>query len=103
MAATSVEVSALSTTVTSDKLTLGARAATISAAGLNIAAEAIDTVADRVTEKVKRAYRTIEELDQLRARCADYIVKEALRIHSKHTVVSADEAAKIDAKNVYLG
>lgn len=101
--ASSFVVSALETLMTSDRMALSARATEITSAGLTIAAEAIDTVADRVTEKIKRAYRKIEELDQLRAQCADYVIKESLRIHSKHTVVSAEEAAKIDAKNVYLG
>jgi len=101
--ASSFEVSSLETRITSERIALSARATEITAASLLIAAEAIDTVADRVTEKVKRAYRKVEELDQLRAKCVDYLVKQSLRIHSKHTVVSAEVAAKIDAKNVYLG
>lgn len=103
ISSTRFEVKALETTMTSESLSLTARATEITASSLRVTAEAIDTVADRVTDKIKRAYRKIEELDQLRASCVDYLIKESMRIHAKHTVVSADEAAKIDAKNVYLG
>jgi hypothetical protein len=103
IAAPRLLVNTLDTSVISDKLALSARAASITAAGLSIAADAIDTVAERISERVKRVYRKVEELDQLRAFCVDYLAKGTVRIHSKHTVVSADEAAKIDAKNVYLG
>lgn len=96
-------VSALDTKITSERIALASRATEITSATLAIAATTIDTVAERVTEKVKRVFRKIEEIDQLRATCVDYVIKESMRIHSKHTVVSADEAAKIDAKNVYLG
>lgn len=103
MTGSSFAVSALETKISSERISLAARTTELTAASISLAAEAIDTVAERVTEKVKRAYRKIEELDQLRAHCVDYLIKESMRIHSKHTVVSADEAAKIDAKNVYLG
>lgn len=63
----------------------------------------LDRVFDRISETVKRAYRVVEELDQLRAERVDHTAKETMRLHGKHTVMTARELVKVDGEQIHMG
>ena len=63
----------------------------------------LDRVLDRVSETVKRAYRVVEELDQLRAERVDHSAKETMRLHGKHTLMTARELVKVDGEQIHMG
>lgn len=63
----------------------------------------LDRVFDRVSETVKRAYRVVEELDQLKAESIDYSAKETMRLHGKHTLMTARELVKVDGEQIHMG
>ncbi len=62
-----------------------------------------DTVLERFSQRVKRSYRFIEELDQVRARQIDYTSEENLRLRGKNTLVTAKSLVKVDGGQIHLG
>ncbi len=64
---------------------------------------ALDTVADRIHQRVKRAYRFVEELDQLRAEYVDYAAQENLRFRGRNTLITAKDLFKTDAEQIHFG
>lgn len=68
-----------------------------------VVARAIDTVAERVSQKAARVFRTVTELDQLRARHFDHRADHSARIGAQNTVVTAREVVKVDGEQVHIG
>ena len=68
-----------------------------------VEAGAIDTVADRVTERVQRSYRTAEEFDHLRAGVIDHAARETLKLRSHDAVLTAEGLVKVDGAQIHLG
>ena len=62
-----------------------------------------DSVLDRLSQRVKRSYRTVEEMDQLRAERIDYTAEKTMSLHAEHTLVTADELVKLDGEQIHLG
>jgi hypothetical protein len=62
-----------------------------------------NVIAERVASRVKRAFRTVEETDQLRARHLDYRAEQTAQLHGETTVVTADQVARIDGAQVMIG
>ncbi len=72
-------------------------------ARVRVVAEALEQTVDRLTQRLGRAYRFIEGIDQLRAGGIDYVARRLLEMHGEHTSVSADGLVKIDGGQVHLG
>lgn len=70
---------------------------------LRIIAGAIDTIADRVSQRLKRCYRWVEDIDQLKAGQLYYLVKNVLTLRSKHSTMTAKGEMKIDGERVHMG
>jgi len=64
---------------------------------------ALDIVADRVLQKVQRAYRFVEEMDQLRAKRVDYKAEQSMRLHGANTLMTADSLVKLDGEHIHMG
>lgn len=64
---------------------------------------ALETIAERVLQRVKRSYRFVDELDQLKAKDIDYSARENVRLRGHNTLVTADQIAKVDADQIHLG
>lgn len=65
--------------------------------------ESLDTVVERTSQRVKRAYRIVEEMEQLRAGAVDYAARAVMRLHGKNTVVTSEEVVKVDANQIHMG
>ena len=63
----------------------------------------LDRVFDRVSERVKRSYRTVEELDQVRAKQVDYQASETMSLRSENMVATAKELVKVDGEQIHFG
>lgn len=63
----------------------------------------VDLVAERLTQTVERCYRFVGESDTLRAERMDYEATEALRMHAKNAVVTADSLVKLDGGQIHMG
>jgi hypothetical protein len=70
---------------------------------LKLTAQRIDTVAERLSQKLKRAYRSVSELDQLRAEQGDWSFRKTLGLHAANVVATARDLVKVDGDQIHLG
>lgn len=63
----------------------------------------IETVAERVSSRVKRSFRSVEEVDQLKAECIDYAANQTMTLRAENTIVTAKELVKMDGEQIHMG
>lgn len=63
----------------------------------------LETVVDRATQRVKRAFRFVEEIDQLRTKQLDYTAEQVMQLHAGNAVVTAEQLVKVDGEQIHLG
>ena len=64
----------------------------------------VDSVIDRLRQKVRTSYRFVEEVDHLRSGALDYAAKTLLRLHShQSSVITSESLTKIDGSQVHIG
>jgi Protein of unknown function (DUF3540) len=99
----SLSVSALQGTIFVEKLEhLGSRfKAEVEA--IRLVGSVCDSFFERVSQRAQRSYRTIEDIDQLKANKIDYAAESTLALRARHAVVHAEEICKVDASQVQLG
>ena len=64
---------------------------------------ALESIAERVHHHAKRSFRTIEQIDQLRAKRIDYRTDEEMALKSRHAFISATELVKILGEQIHMG
>jgi len=62
-----------------------------------------DKVYERVSERVKRSYRRVDEIDQLKAKQMDYMAEETLCLRSENMVAVAKDLVKVDGEQIHFG
>jgi hypothetical protein len=72
-------------------------------AKLDLTAGTFHALVDRVTSRVKRSFRTVEELDQLKAHRIDHAAEESLSLHGRNAMLTAEELIKLDGDQVHIG
>ena len=77
--------------------------ATVRLRALAVFAESIDSVCERVSQTVKRCFRRVEELDQLRAARLDYRAESEMMLRAKHVLASARALVKLDGERIHIG
>jgi len=65
--------------------------------------QSFDSVVERFSQRAKRSYRTVEEVDQVRAHQIDYAAEGNARIKGENALVTAIDVAKINGEQVHLG
>jgi uncharacterized protein DUF3540 len=70
---------------------------------IKLLAERLDSVVERVAQRVKRSYRTVEETDQVKAERIDYAAKKTMSLHAENALVTAEELVKIDGEQIHVG
>lgn len=101
--AESVELRARSATAVVDELfTIGKRALAHFARSTTVG-EVVETVAETLSQKAKRALRFASEIDQVRAGFADYAAEKAMRLHGDNAFMTAEKVVKLDGENIHLG
>jgi hypothetical protein len=65
--------------------------------------ETLDSMLDRVSQRVKRSYRIIEECDHVRAEQLDYAAKKRLSLHGETALLTAQHLAKVEGDQIHLG
>lgn len=66
-------------------------------------AESLDTVLERLSQRVKRSYRVVAECDHLRAAQIDYAAEGRVSLHGENTLVTAENLAKVEGDQIHLG
>lgn len=62
-----------------------------------------DKVFERVSERVQRSFRRVDEIDQLKAKQMDYLAEETLCLRSENMVAVAKELVKVDGEQIHFG
>lgn len=70
---------------------------------VDVVARAMERTVERVTERVKRAYRFVEEIDQLRAERIDYVAKKNMSLRGQNALVTAQDLVKVDGAQIHMG
>jgi hypothetical protein len=68
-----------------------------------ILAERVDSIFERLHQRVARSYRFVREMDQLRAGHIDYRADHVARVHAENAVITADDVVKVDGAQVHIG
>ncbi|WP_170319868.1 DUF3540 domain-containing protein [Polyangium spumosum] len=63
----------------------------------------VERVVERVSERVKRSFRKVEEVDQLRAERIDHSARQVMSLRAENTIVSAEQLVKMDGEQIHLG
>lgn len=63
----------------------------------------LDKVFERVSERVQRSFRRVDEIDQLKAKQMDYLAEETLCLRSENMVAVAKELVKVDGEQIHFG
>jgi hypothetical protein len=70
---------------------------------LKTVATTADSVFERVSQRVKRSFRFVEDSDNVKAGRIDYAAKSVIGMRAKNTIVAAEELVKVDAEQIQLG
>jgi hypothetical protein len=98
-----LDVKAKTATVVIDALAFLGGAMDAQLEKVSVVASVFERTAERVTDRVKRAYRFVAEVDQLRAEHVDYMAKKNMRLRGQNALVTAEELVKVDGAQVHVG
>lgn len=70
---------------------------------IKLIGQACDSIFERVSQRVKRCYRWVEELDQLKAGQLNYLVRKLMSLRGKYSVLTAEEDMRIDGDKILMG
>jgi ethanolamine utilization microcompartment shell protein EutS len=70
---------------------------------VKLVAKKVDQVLERFSQRVKASYRTIEELDRVRAKNVDHVAQGTMKVHARETVMTADGLVKVDGEQIHIG
>jgi len=101
--APAVAVHAPEGTLSVERLSLLGGVVEVDVGRARVVAGALDQTVERVTARVKRALRFVEEFDELRAGRIDYVARALLSLHGRDAAVTADGLAKVDGAQVHVG
>jgi hypothetical protein len=71
--------------------------------GIKLLGGLFDTVMERISQRVKRSYRTVEESDHVRSGQIDYRAEKNMSLRGQNALVTARELVKIDGDQIHLG
>ncbi len=98
-----VDVNTEDANVTVGTLQLLTRIVRAESETVNLVAERVDTWMTRLSQKVQRVYRVIEDFEQVRAGRVDYTVKTSLTMHAENASVTATKLVHLDGEQIHLG
>ncbi|WP_437564078.1 DUF3540 domain-containing protein [Sorangium sp. So ce542] len=97
-----LEIAALSGRVTLERIEVFGAAVKAELGKVKLVASTFDAVLDRLSQRAKRVYRAVEEIDQVRARQLDYAAEGNAHIRGENALVTATDVVKISAEQVHL-
>jgi len=65
--------------------------------------QSLDSVTDRLTQRIRNSFRWVENLEQVHAGRIRSIVKQRFFIKARHVSVHAEEEVSMDGRKVHLG
>ena len=103
LTARSLNVTAKQGSVAIDELGFFGRLLQAEVTKVTLVAQEMDSVFTRLSQRAKRVFRFVEELDQTRAGTIDMRAQNLVAVRGENTIVSARVLAKIDGEQIHLG
>ncbi|MBK6516587.1 MAG: DUF3540 domain-containing protein [Polyangiaceae bacterium] len=103
LAADALGVSAERATAVVPEVGLIGKLLRVDAAKVVVVAAELDHVVERMTQRLKRALRFVEGLDQTRAGTVDVRADDLASVRGENTIVSARMLAKVDGEQIHIG
>jgi hypothetical protein len=98
-----LDLRAVDASVGITRLTATIATALLDAGHLKTVATTVDAIAERVTQRTKRLYRFVEELERVRAGRMDVDAGKSLRMHAENSLVTAETLVKLDGEHIHMG
>lgn len=70
---------------------------------LGLIGEALEIVAERVSQRLTHSVREVEQIDQVRSGQIDYRASGTTSLRGQNTLVTATELVKLDGDQIHLG
>ena len=103
MTSTELHVYAKKGTMAIEELGFFGRLVQAEVAKVSLVAQEVDSVLTRLTQRAKRVFRFVEEIDQTRAGTVDMRAQNLIAIRGENAVISARVLAKVDGEQIHLG
>lgn len=103
MASTELHVRAKKGSMAIEELGFFGRLVQAEVAKVSLVAQEVDSVLTRLTQRAKRVFRFVEEIDQTRAGTVDMRAQNLIAIRGENAVISARVLAKVDGEQIHLG
>lgn len=98
-----IDVHAVDASAAFERLTVLADLVRAELDRIKLVATRSDSTVEQVTERSKRSFRTVEELDCVRAETIDYAATKVAQVTARTTLVTAEELIKLDGEQVHIG
>ena len=103
IAARLLDVRAIDVRAATERLGLAGGVAQVSLESAKAVIGTLDTTFERLSSRMKRCYRFVEELDMTRAHEIDTRAEKTLHLRSKNTFVNAEQLVKLEGEQIHLG
>jgi hypothetical protein len=70
---------------------------------VKVYAATLDSFFERVSQHAKRSFRTVDELDQVKARHIDYAASGNAHLRGENALVTAHDLVKVNGEQVHVG
>jgi hypothetical protein len=70
---------------------------------VKVVGQALETVIDRVSSRVKHSFRSIDAIERVKAGELHVDVEATLNLHGKNTLMTAEKVVKLDGEQISLG
>jgi hypothetical protein len=98
-----LNVSALGGNVVLQKLSYVGSVLRAEVESIKTFAASCDQVLERFTQHVRRSYRKVEEIDEVKAKEIHYTASDNVFVSGENTVVTAEELVKVDGAQIHIG
>lgn len=98
-----IDVNAVDASVAFERLTMLAGLVRAELERIKLTASRSDSQIEQISQRSKRTFRTVEELDCVRAETIDYQAEKVAQITAETTLVTATELIKLDGEQVHIG
>jgi len=103
LSAPELEVRAMKTSFFSASLSYIGRSLDGEVDRVKLVAQTVDRAIDRVSERIKRSFRTVDQIERVKAKELDIAVEGNLSVHSDNMIMDADKLVKVDGEQIHLG
>jgi hypothetical protein len=93
----------MSASIFSDVLSYVGRKIEAQVDSTTVLGQALETVIDRVSSRVKHSFRTIEEIERVKVNELHVHAESTLNMHGKNTLMTAEKLVKLDGEQILIG